>query len=130
MRIERSDAGMLGEAPDRATDPFIEIEHHDLGWTEVEDLAVLEQRHANADSIPIADEGELLAVGPASNLLALHHHVARLHVNLIDVTQRSGPVLHDIGDSVDRILQVDFSHVHPSMSQTKRRNKLLTLGKA
>jgi hypothetical protein len=64
-------------------------------------------RDTDTDRVSIPDECKPLVVGPVGNHLALQEHVARLHVDLVELAQRPWSVLDNIGDGVDRSSQID-----------------------
>jgi hypothetical protein len=58
--------------------------------------------HPGATRDQVEDAFESLAVGPAGDELALHHHVAGLHVDLVELAQRPRAILHHVGNGVQR----------------------------
>jgi hypothetical protein len=69
--------------------------------------------NANANRVTVSDKRQFLAVRPPSHKLALKHHVASLHVDLIKKSKGPWAVLHNIGYGIDcgpKIYIFLFSH--------------------
>lgn len=94
--------------------------HSTGAWSRVtNDVASVQVRHANADSVSVADKCETLSLCPSSDKLALQDHVACLHINLVKLTYWAWSIGDHVRDRINCLSQVYlFACGHPQLRLT------------
>jgi hypothetical protein len=96
-----------GETLDAPYDAFVKIQHMYSLWT-VLDLSVSIQVHeSKRRGITIPNEHDIRCMKPTAYVIDVQKHVARTHINLVKLSEGDWPVHNDVGQQVQRLVNVN-----------------------